>query len=342
MKHFTARWMSAILTPEAHVAEVKKGMFVDLLDGSFHIMGRTWPTSLLLGAILFFPTSWFFGWAYGRFFDVLANVARGSAEDPLGTLALFGKAYFWIILAALAQGLVLLFVRACVTAHAALAVRGKEATPFTIIPEVARTKFLRLLGQRVLQTAILGITLAAGMTLAGAAVGVAIALKAMALAIVLGTILGIGSAAVYLWATVRFSLTLESLVINDAKIEESLDQSALLIRGDWWRVLGCILLFGLMVSFASSIIATPVLFFSSIRQYGEFLRSLLQEKSGNADLNVSLMKLLAGMGRKLGLMAYLQSLLAGFVSPVFMTLLFFALKKRRKSSKRPAAGESSS
>ena len=54
------------------------------------------------------------------------------------------------------------------------------------------------------------------------------------------------------------------------------------------------------------------------------------------------MKLLAGMGRKLGLMAYLQSLLAGFVSPVFMTLLFFALKKRRKSSKLPAAGETSS
>ncbi|MGA2477126.1 MAG: hypothetical protein ABSG63_00060 [Spirochaetia bacterium] len=331
------------------MAEVKKGMLADLLDETFHIMGRTWPTSLLLGAVLFFPTSWFFGWAYGRFFDALARLAQNAGAEPTSTLVLFGTAYLWILLAALLQALVLLFVRACVTAHAALAVRNVPASPLTIMVEIALSTYPRLLGQRILQGAILVITLTAGMLLTGVAVGVAAALKATALAIVLGIILGIASIGAYVWALVRFSLTLESLVIDGMKIEPSLDQSALLIRGAWWRVFGCILLFGLMVSFASSILATPILFFASIRQYGELLRSLLQESSGEGSFNATLLRLLAGMGRKLGLMAYLQSLLSALVSPVFMTMLFFAMKKRRDSpaqvltvSAPPAAGESAS
>jgi hypothetical protein len=312
------------------VAEVKKGMIADLLDETFHIMGRTWPTSLLLGAVLFFPTSWFFGWAYGRFFNALAPMVQGATEDPTAMLTVFGMAYLWILLAALAQALVLLFVRACVTAHAALAVRDVPASPFTIMAEIVRSTYPRLLGQRVLQGAILVITLTAGMTLTGVAVGVAIALKAMVLAVVLGVVLGIGSIGVYVWALVRFSLTLESLVIDGTRIEQSLDQSALLIRGAWWKVFGIILLFGLMLNFASSIIATPILFFSSIRQYAELLRSLLQEGPADGGFNATLLKILGGMGRKLGLMAYLQSLLSALVSPVFMAMLFFAMKKRRE------------
>jgi hypothetical protein len=321
------------------VPEVKKGVFVDLLDGTFHVMGSTWPTSLLLGGILFFPTSYLFGWAYGRFFDALSVLARLGSEDPMAILRVFGMAYLWIIIAALAQGLVLLFVRASVTSHAALASRGVAATPFTVIPEIARKKYGNLLAQRFLQWLILSITLTAALTLTGVAVGVAIGLKAMALAIALGVILGIASIGVYLWAAVRFSLTLESLVIDDTKIEQSLDRSAELVHGAWWRVFGYTLLFGLMVSFASSIIATPIMFFSGIREYGEFLRSILSEKSGAGSYNATLMKLMAGMGRKMGLFAYIQSLLACFVSPVFMTLLFLEMKKRRaqRDADLPAA-----
>lgn len=311
------------------MAEVKKGFFVDLLDGSFRVMGRTWQTSLLLGAVVFFPPSWFFGWAYGRFFDVLLALARGQGDDlPTALLVRIGFAYLWILLAAIAQGLVTLFVRACVTSHAALVVRGVPSTPFTVIPEVARFRFPRLLGQRVLQGVILGITLTIGMTLTTAAIAGFSALHLTALAVVLGILLGIGTIGAYAWALIRFSLTLESLVIDNAGIEQSLDQSAFLVRGDFWRVLGSILLFGIMVSFASSLIVTPIIFFAGIRAYGDFLRTVATDS--DADFNAVLLGLLAGMGRKLGLMAYLQSLLAGFVTPAFMTLMFFALKKRRE------------
>lgn len=315
--------------------ESSKGVFVDLLDGTFHVMAGTWATSLLLGGVLFFPTSYLFGWAYGRFFDALGSITRLGGSDPMAMLMLLGRAYLWIFVAALAQGLVLLFVRAAVTAHAALAIRGVPANPFTVVPEVLRTKYLLLLGQRLLQWLILSITLSAALTLTGLLVGVAIGLTWTALAIILGVILGSASIGVYLWAAVRFSLTLESLVIDGTKIEESLDNSAALVRRNWWRIFGYTLLFGLMVGFASSIIATPIMFFSSIRQYGDFLRSILSERSGSGGFNATLMKLMAGMGRKMGLFAYIRSLIACFVSPVFMTLLFFEMKRRRAGRMSP-------
>jgi hypothetical protein len=315
------------------VAEAKKGIFVDLLDRSFAVMGRTWPTTLLLGAVLFFPTSWFFGWAYARLFDVLSRTMGAPGKELAGSLGPLGLAYLWIILAALAQGLVFLFVRACVAAHAVQAVRGRPATPFTVIPGIFREKYPRLLGQRVLQWAIIGVTLAAGSALAGVGIGVPVAFKLYALAVVLGVVLVLGTLVVYAWLSIRFSLTLEAVVVDDAKIEQSLDASAAAIRGDWWRVFAITLLFALMVSFATSLLVTPILFFAGLREYGELLRSMLDSRSEPGSFNHTFMRLIAGMGKKIGLMAYLQSLLTSFVTPVFMTLLYLAMKKRRAAAR---------
>ena len=305
-----------------------RGVFVCLLDGTFSTLSRTWPTSLLLGGILFIPPALLFGWAYGSLFDALGRTLETAGEEPGPLLTALGLAYLWLLLAALAQGLVFLFVRACVTEHTARAARGQIAGPLQVASFVLREKYARLLGQRVLQAAILSITLAAAVILATLGIVLGASLHSDALAILAGSVFGLGGIAVVVWVSIRYTVTLESLVVDGTGIERSIDASMDLVRHRWWRVFGYTLLFGLIVSFASSLVATPIMFFSTIRQFMRALEAVIRDPSGADGFSLAFLKLMAGLGRRFGILQYVQSLLGGFVTPVFMTLLFLELKKR--------------
>jgi hypothetical protein len=245
--------------------------------------------------------------------------------------------YLWLLLAVLAQGFVYLFVRACVTEHASRAVRGEPASTFGVMRDVITRKYGKLIGLRVLQLAILGIVFAAACAVGGVAAAIfGGLLKSTALAALLSMLLVLGGLIVVIWLAVRYTVTLESLVIDGTGIDQSIDASMALVRHRWWRVFGYTLLFSLMVSFASSLIATPVMFFSNIRQFIHVMESLLRETSGSRSFNSMFRELLVGMGRRLGILQYVQSVLGGFVSPVFMTLLFLELKKRPVPEPQPA------
>ncbi len=311
-------------------------MFAELLDRMFHIVSRTWVTTLILGGVLFVPTSYLIGWAYGRLFDVFGRVGGMTGDNPTLVLATVGVAYLWLVIAVLAQGLVQLLVRACVTEHAGRAARGEDASSPRVIIHVIGKKYGRLIGQRALQLTILSVTFGAAATAAGAAAAVAAALNATLVALLLGGLLGCAALALTIWLSVRFAVTLESLVIDGAKIEESFNRSTSVVHGNWWRVFGYVLLFGLMVSFASSLIATPIVLFSGLRRYVQFIEVLLRGASGTEGSNRLLLSLLADMGRRMGLFQYVSSLLGSFVTPVFMTLLFLELKKRHEPAVAPA------
>lgn len=314
------------------MAGSNKGAFADLLDGTFGMLSRTWLTTLSLGGVLFIPTSFFIGWSYGTLLDAFKGFSPAESQDPAAILVPLGIAYLWLVLAALVHGLVYLFVRACVTEHAARTARGETAAPGAVAAFILRGRYARLLGQRVVQMMILSITLGAATVVAAAGIGIAMALDSTLLAVLVGAAFGAAGLGVFTWIAVRYMVTLESLVIDDAGIEQSFDHSMALVRRRWWRVFGYTLLFGLMVSFASSIIATPVMLFSNIREYMHSLELLLKGNWSDRSFNQVLMQLFAGLGRRLGILQYVQSLLGSLVTPVFMTLLFLDLKKQPVSA----------
>lgn len=317
------------------MADSKKAGFVDLLDGTFSLISKTWMTSLILGAVLFIPPALLFGWAYGSLFDAVTSAAVMGEGDYITMLRSLGFAYLWIVIAALAQGIVFLFVRACVTDHAARAVRGEQTNTLSVFVHVITRRYAPLLGQRVLQTLILAITVVGVSLVAGLGIGVFAALGLTVPAVLAGTVLGTAGICLVTWLAVRFMVTLESLVIDGTRIEQSIDHSMALVRHRWWRVFGCTLLFGLMVSFASSLVGTPIVFFSTIRQLIQALQEITRDASGSRNFNAIFLRTLAGLGRRLGILQYVHSLLAAFVTPVFMTLLFLRLKK--EATPGPAA-----
>ena len=308
------------------MAGSKKGMLSDVFDGTFRMLSRTWLTTLVCGGVLFIPAALLYGWSFGRFFDAIAAMAEAEESDSI--LLSMGLGYLWIMVAALLLGFAMLFVRACVTEHTARLARGESPDLPGIVWHVFSRRYGRLIGQRALQYTILVAIMIGATLIGGISFGISLAVE-LPLVGTLGITLGVLAGAVIVtWLSIRWSLTLETVVIEDAKISSSLGRSEDLVRGAWWRVLGYTLLLSLMMGFAVSLIATPIVFFASIREYVRFLGGLLKGGEGEGDA-ISLMRsLFGGMGLRFAILMYIQSLFAMLVTPVFMTLLFLELRKR--------------
>ncbi len=125
-------------------------------------------------------------------------------------------------------------------------------------------------------------------------------------------------------------------MIDGSRARQSFGLSASLVRGGWWRVFGYRFLFGLMLGFAASLIATPIVFFATIRAYARYLAEMVQGTADAGSLVDMLRTMGSGLPVRLAIFLYLQSLLKAFFAPVFMTLLYFAMKRRKAEASRQA------
>jgi hypothetical protein len=323
------------------VSQRASGTFAGLIDGTFGLLRQTWATTLVCGGIAFLPAAALYGWAYDRLFAAYARVVPAVQDASLNPVFALAGVFLWILPAALLQGLAALFVRSCVTARAAAAVRGEGVSVGAIAARVIRRDGARLVGQRVLQGLVYAGVFTATSILAAIAVAVGGGLDAVPdttwrplglffLSCAAGLVAGA-------WLWVRFSLTLESVVIDGARAGQSLGLSASLVRRGWWRVFAYRLLFALMLGFAATLVATPIVFFATIGAYARYLTEMVQGTADSGSLLDMVRAMGSGLPVRLAVFRYLQSLLDAFFTPVFMTLLYFAMKRRQAVASRPAA-----
>lgn len=309
------------------------GTFSGLIDGTFGLLRHTWSTTLACGGIAFLPAAALYGWAYDRLFRAVADVGVGTGDAPFPSAGVFGP-LLAIVAAALVQGLALLVVRSCVTARAASAVRGSGASAAATAARTLRHAVPRLVGQRILQGLLyvgvsVGVAILAGIVMMVVAGGLGEVRDASGIALLLVFLCYAALLAVWAWLWVRFSLTLESVVIDDATAGQSFGLSSSLVRRSWWRVFGWRLLFALMLGFAASLVATPVVFFATIRAYARYLAEMVQGTAEDAGSLLDMVRAMgAGLPVRLAVFLFLQSLLKAFFVPPFMTLLYVAMKRR--------------
>jgi hypothetical protein len=232
-----------------------------------------------------------------------------------------------------------------VTRQAAGAVRGRGASVPAVAARIFRQDGARLVGQRVLQGLVYaGVIAAAAIVMAvvtaiGGVFGRASGAPGPGLALFLVLLLYIAGIAAWAWLWVRFSLTLESVVIDGSRAGQSFGLSASLVRGSWSRVFGYRLLFGIMLGFAASLVATPIVFFATIRAYARYLSEMVQGTADSGSLADMFRAMGSGLPVRLAVFLCLQSLLKAFFMPVFMTLLYFEMKRRKaeQPGQAPAA-----
>jgi hypothetical protein len=306
--------------------------FSDLLNNTIRLVGKTWKTSLLVGGLAFLPGLFLLSVAYHDLFGTLGAVIGNLAHSGADALGALGRVYARFSVAMVIVLLLTLYVRACVFTHAMEAVAGRLPAVRETARRVFQGFYLRLILQRLLILIILtGIAVGGGVvaTIAGVTLSLVSAPGALAGAVIA---LVVGAAlALALWLSVRYSVALEALIADDLKPSQSLGASMALVAGNWWRVLGRTLLFGIMVAFAVSVASFPVVGVAVLPAYARMFEQILAEGGAVPDF-ADILPMYASMSTGLAVAAYLQSLLAGFVSPVFMGLLYLDLGARSVAS----------
>jgi len=302
----------------------------DLLDNSFKMMGRTWKTSLLLSLVFFLPLSALAGWGSARFFGGLAGLMSAAGEPGLAFFLGYLRLLLAMLGASLLLGLAGVFVHAAVGAHVAAVAGGRSLEPWEAAGLAGRRFFVPSLLQSLVQQALIGgalmILLFAAVPLGAlAAVGrpfLAVGIAGAAVAVLLG-------AAVAVWLSVLLHFAPQAVVFDGEGVFGSLQASARVVRGSWWRLLGVSLVVSMVLSFALGLVTLPFTGVAMLPLVSRMVGLLMEGDLEMADLAEVFRSAGVGIGIGAAGSTFIQAALNAFFLPAFYGLFFVDLKVRK-------------
>ena len=193
-------------------------------------------------------------------------------------------------------------------------------------------KLLRVIGQTLLQSlAIIGIILVPF---------VMMILGKISLWFILIGVLGFFCAIPYaIYLFIEWSFTIPAIALEDATVFESFDRSSSLVKGDWWRVFGILLLLTIIIKFALTVISTPINLIAMWGFLSKYFQFILSIKNGAPDPH-AVFEMMRSMGFGIGIAASLSMFLFALVSPILTTIMYFDLRFRKGEFTLPAPVES--
>jgi hypothetical protein len=249
----------------------------EILDGAVSTMRTHWRTVLGISLTVAVLTEIAVILVQGLVLNDRAGT--DALDDPSATVGELSRA---LGDALLSTGVVLLITllgtivaTALLTSVTSRAVLGKSVTT-TEAWRDARPQLPKLFGLTFLLPLIAVAIIALG-TLPGIIIAIAGASGAGATLAVLG---GLGAGAVALWLMIRFSLASPALMLEKQSILKSMNRSAKLVRGSWWRVFGIQLLATIIANIVASIVVIPFAFLAAALS-GDGVSGFLSSDSGS-------------------------------------------------------------
>jgi hypothetical protein len=245
--------------------------------------------------------------------------------------------YLFICGMAILMGLGSLFVNAVVTSMTFNKARNDVKPLGSVLGNVVSKLFIPL----ILQALLVGVIIT-GMTavfiIVFAVFVFAFASQGAGAVFILLAVLGyLAFICLIVWFTTSVTFAPESIVFERLTATGSISKSFFLLRGSWWRVFGLLLLVGIMLSFASSIVIGPIVFIPLLPPYLKMLTSFFESGSENFSENYlsSIVELLRNIQIPMFIGMVLGSILESMVMPVFRGLFYIDLKVRKNELEEP-------
>ncbi len=248
-----APWGSRPVDDKPGVVPLRPLGLGEVLDGAVGVLRRYPRPALGLAALVALVSTvcnvLLLVTAFEPLFDIdTAALDRGDTaalEDAIGG-ALAGVSLSALL--ALVSGAVM---TGAITAVVGKAVLGQPMTFGQAWTQV-RSRLLPLIG-----LALLVLVIVAGAFIAATLAGVAVIAALGGVGALVGVPLIFAGAVVAVWLYVRLSLAPCALVLERTGIVASLRRSAVLVRRDWWRVFGVLLLTFVIGLFVSQVVQLP-------------------------------------------------------------------------------------
>jgi hypothetical protein len=303
----------------------------DLFDRWFKLIGKTWLRSLILSLIILGPASLIFAVCMDSAFGRIAAMIDFDARDlesmdfaPLIELVV------WFVI-----GLKLFILGTIATTVAITGVSCAEMTgkPFSwqdALRSAFAMPFWRVIGQYILLGFGFGILI--GIPYALIIAG--IASESVGLGLFGGFLLMVLIPGV-IYLSVNFAFIIPATVAEDETIIGAFRRSWNLVRGHWWRTLGILILMSIAVSFAISVVMTPlylIVMWDFFQAYFDMLGSL---GSGEPDPAFA-REMISSLGFAFGIVNAISSIAQMIVTPLYTVVLYFDLRARKGEFSQPS------
>jgi len=298
----------------------------DIFDRLFKLIGKTWIRNLILASIILIIPVIMMSVGLESFFSSIATLAKenepGTPLAPEQFVMMFGSmAWFFIglvifILATLATTL-------GVTIVACAETTGQPMTWQEAFKRVFSIRLARMFGAYILQGLVfMGLFLPPYILLI-----IAIVTKSPMLGLFAGFLL-FACILIVIFFFIRWAFAVPAIAWEDHRVVGGLRRSWALVKDNWWRVFGILVLMGIMLSFAVSLIMTPVYVIAMWKFIAAYFETI--SSAGSHELDpTTLLEGFRSFGFGFGIVSGLGSVLQMLIAPLYVVILYFDLRARK-------------
>jgi len=301
--------------------EVRPMGLGDIFDRTFRMFGAIFGRAIVILVLLFIPASAILmigaGHFYGSLGELMPSVASGETpgtDEAMKLLEAGGVFALTFILAYLAAVIGEIAVTLLVSGE----FYGTHVSWQEAFAKAAGVRMLRGIGIMLLQGLVYCAIVVIPAVLFGVAGG--------GIGVVVLSVFASVVAVMYL--LIRWTFSLTAVGSEDLGVGTSMRRSWVLVRDGWWRVLGILLLMGVLIGFAIMVVTTPISLFAFWDFYREYFKAMAAAGNGAPDPTM-LANALSSVGPGLGISMGINLMLTTLTRPVYATVLYFDLRARR-------------
>ncbi len=305
----------------AHFAAIQPMQLGDIFDKTFRMFGKVFVRALPVVAIFLVPVAVILGAGSHEFYATLGRLMEQNMQNA-GTeeLLVMFRAMALFFLALGIAALMGMVVELSVTLLIRQEFAGSRLAWTEAFKKAIGIRFLRALGVAVLQLCAAGCVVVVP-------IGLLLIAGSGALMAVLVVLLFPVVFALAIYLVIRWSMAFTAVACEEESVIGAFGTSWRLVYGNWWRVFGILLLFGVIANFAVGIVTTPISMITLWDFYREYFRMLGTIGHGQPD-PAMVGRMLSSMGVGVGVSAALNMMLLALVKPVYTTVLYFDLRSR--------------
>ncbi len=313
---------------------ISRYAFSDFFDRTFKMAGHTGKTSLIASISLFVPIAVVYELMLHRFFRAVAGLL-GAQPDQIH--ALFGP-YAGLVALSILSIIALSFVSTAVSANAAIVVSGRKVRTREVIAVAWKRYFGRVFLQHAIKISLFA-GIGVGMAVPFLLVGVfSLSADHVPLVVILAAVVWTaGLLCLLTWLSTLLFLSPIAVVFDDESVFGSLRRSAQLVRDNWWRLFGTILLSNLIFSFSIGLITYPIIGASMLPRLSELLQTtdIFGGNTQGSTVYVRLMMdAMSSAGPGIALATLVQGVCYSLIFPVLWSLFYVDLKVRLEGMPR--------
>jgi hypothetical protein len=307
-------------------SSIKSMSLGDIFENLFKLAGKTALRNLIVITILLLPSALILVYGIDSFFSSIINLAEQGDEfggmDSESIISIISMSVVYgitILIFTIGTLLATLAVTIIATNHFA----GNEINWQDGLKEAFSIKFWRIVGASIIESfSIFGIIFIPFIIL------IALAATQNGFAIFIGVVILLAAIAAVIFVAVKWSFVFPTISYEDTGVIESLRRSWYLVGGYWWRTFGIIILLNILVSFAVSIITTPLSFAVMWDIFAD-LFSRMDMNNYEEPAPFEMIELFSSMGIRMGIITTISSVLSLLITPLISVVMYFDLRAKK-------------